>query len=275
MLTTQHVVDMTDTVGLKRAVQAAAPDLVFHLAAQASVGHSWADPDETYMTNVLGQVHLLEAIRALGAKPRVLIASSAEVYGVPDVVPIPETAPLRPGSPYAVTKATQDLMGYQYFVAYGLPVVRTRAFNHLGPGQALGFAAPDFAQQIAQVEAGLHAPVIAVGNLSAERDLSDVRDVVRAYYWVLRMGKPGEAYNVGRGSAVPIRYVLDTLLAQSTASIEVRVDPARQRPSDAPRIYADITKLRQATGWAPETPLEQSLIDVLEYWRTHVRVPRS
>ncbi len=275
MLTTRHEVDLSDAAGLQQAVEAAAPDLVFHLAAQASVGHSWADPDETYLTNVLGQLHLLEAIRALGAKPQVLIASSAEVYGAPDAVPIAETAPLRPGSPYAVTKAAQDLMGYQYFAAYGLPVVRTRAFNHLGPGQGPGFVAPDFAQQIAQVEAGQRAPVIEVGNLSAERDLSDVRDVVRAYYWVLRMGKPGEAYNIGRGSAVPIQYVLDPLLAHSTASIEVRVDPARQRPSDAPRIYADITKLRLATGWAPETSLEQSLIDVLEYWRTRVRAPSA
>jgi GDP-4-dehydro-6-deoxy-D-mannose reductase len=271
VLVRTHTVDMLDRPGLERAIEAAAPDLVFHLAAQASVSASWQDPEETLMSNVLGQLHLFEALRKLGAKPRVLVASTAEVYGVPDTVPISEDAPLRPGSPYAVSKAAQDLMGYQYFVSHKMPVVRVRAFNHVGPGQSPGFVTADFAKQIAEAEAGLRAPVMLVGNLASERDFSDVRDVVRAYYWALLKGEPGGVYNVGRGAPASVQYVLDTLRSFSTVSIDVQLDPAKYRPVDAPCIYADIHRLRAATGWVAETALKQSLNDVLEYWRTRIR----
>ncbi len=270
VLVRQHEVDLLDAPGVQAALATSAPDMVFHLAAQASVGLSWSDPEETISSNVLGQLHLLEALRKLGASPRVLIASTAEIYGIPDSVPINEDAPLRPASPYAVSKAAQDLMGYQYFASHKLPVIRTRAFNHIGPGQAPGFVTSDFAKQIAEAEAGIRPAAMAVGNLTAQRDFSDVRDVVRAYYWLMLKGEAGAAYNVGSGRAVTVQHILDTLLSMSAVPITVAQDPARYRPIDAPCIYADIGRLRAATGWVAETPLERSLSDVLEYWRSRV-----
>ncbi|MSQ09766.1 MAG: SDR family oxidoreductase [Dehalococcoidia bacterium] len=275
VLVRQYEVDLLDAPAVQAALAAAAPDVVFHLAAQASVGQSWSDPEETIASNVLGQLHLLEALRKLGASPRVLIASTAEIYGIPDSVPIAEDAPLRPSSPYAVSKAAQDLMGYQYFASHKLPVIRTRAFNHIGPGQAPGFVTSDFAKQIAEAEAGVRPPAMAVGNLTAQRDFSDVRDVVRAYYWLMLKGEAGAAYNVGSGRAVTVQHILDTLLSMSVVPITVAQDPARYRPIDAPCIYADIGRLRAATGWVAETPLERSLSDVLEYWRSRVTVPHA
>jgi len=270
VLVTHHEMDLLDPAGVRAAVEAAAPDLVFHLAAFSSVAASWRDPEAAYRTNVLGQLHLLEAIHATSAKPRILVAGTSEEYGVPDAVPIAEDAPLKPQSPYAVSKAAQDLMAYQYWVGRQLPCIRVRAFNHIGPGQAPGFVAADFAMQIAEAEAGQRAPVMRVGNLAAERDFSDVRDVVRAYYWLAQKGHPGEAYNVGSGVARPVQYLLDTLCGKSTVGIRVEVDPERYRPVDVPQVYADISKLRHTTGWVPETPLDQSLGDVLDYWRSRV-----
>lgn len=270
-----HEVDLLDGPAVQRALEASAPDVVFHLAAQSSVGLSWSDPEETISSNVLGQLHLLEGLRKLGASPRVLIASTAEIYGIPDTVPIGEDAPLRPASPYAVSKAAQDLMGYQYYASHKLPVIRTRAFNHIGPGQAPGFVTSDFAKQIAEIEAGLRPARMSVGNLSAQRDFSDVRDVVRAYYWLSLKGEPGAAYNVGSGRPAAIQDILNTLLSMSVLPVIVERDPAKYRPVDAPCIYADIGRLRATTGWVAETPLERSLSDVLEYWRSRVAVSHA
>lgn len=266
--------DLLDRESVRQALQKTAPDLVFHLAAQASVGVSWKDPEATIRNNVFAQLNLLEAIRDLGMGPRILVVSSNEVYGAPagpEDLPFRETSPLRPNNPYALSKVTQDLMGYQYHATYGMPIVRVRPFNHLGPGQSDDFVAPSFARQVAEIEAGRRAPVISVGNLEAERDFSDVRDVVRAYHLVATKGEPGEVYNIGSGKAVSIQTLLDFFVRECRVPIKVEVDPERYRPVDVPRTWTDTTKLRKATGWRPSIPLERTLVDVLEYWRTCTR----
>lgn len=266
--------DLLDRDAVRTALDKTAPDLIFHLAAQASVGVSWKDPEATIRNNVFAQLNLLEAIRELGMRPRVLVVSSNEVYGAPagpDELPFRETSALRPNNPYALSKVAQDLMGYQYHVTYGMPIVRVRPFNHLGPGQSDDFVAPSFARQVAEIEAGLREPVIRVGNLEAERDFSDVRDVVRAYYLVTTKGQAGEVYNVGSGQAISIQTVLDFFVRECRVPIKVEVDPVRYRPVDVPRSWTDTTKLRQATGWRPSIPFERTLSDVLESWRAWVR----
>ena len=271
-----YEVDIGSAEELAQALQASGPDLVFHLAAQASVPQSWKDPKSTYETNVLGQLSLLEAVRGLATQPRVLVVSSNEVYGAPtgpEALPITEADPLRPNNPYAVSKAAQDMMGYQYFAAYSLSIVRVRPFNHIGPGQSDAFVVSAFARQIAEVEAGLKQPIIQVGNLEAMRDFTDVRDIARGYYGALTKGAPGEVYNLGSGKAVSIQSLLDFFLAHSTAKVRVERDPSRYRPVDVPCIYGDSSKVQRATRWRPVIPLEQTLMDVLEYWRTYVRTP--
>lgn len=255
---------------MRLALGAAAPDLVFHLAARPSVALSWQDPEGTMLTNIMGQLHLMEALWKLGMTPRVLVVSSNEVYGAPASeaeLPIKESNPLRPSNPYAVSKVAQDMMGYQYFIGRGMPVVRVRPFNHLGPGQSDEFAASGFARQIAEAEQGQREPVIRVGNLDAIRDFSDVRDVVRGYYLALTQGQPGAVYNLGSGMPTSVRSLLDMLLVQSKTAVKVEQDPDRYRPVDVPCVYCDFELLREATGWAPSYPLEQTLKDVLEYWR--------
>lgn len=263
--------DLLDRTAVRQVLEQAAPDLVFHLAAQASVGLSWKDPEETLRNNVFAQLNLLEAIRGLGISPRVLVVSSNEVYGAPagpEELPFRETNPLRPNNPYALSKVAQDLMAYQYHAAYRMPVMRVRPFNHLGPGQSDDFVASSFARQVAEVEAGKREPVIRVGNLEAMRDFSDVRDVVRAYYLVATKGQPGEVYNVGSGDAVSVQRLLDFFVRECRVPINVEIDPERYRPVDVPVSWTDTTKLREATGWRPSIPLERTLGDVLEYWRT-------
>lgn len=270
---TLYETDLTERDQLSRAVEDAAPDLVFHLAAQSSVAQSWQDPEGTILNNVLGQLHLLEVLRQQGRTPRVLIVSSNEVYGAPagpEELPLKETSPLRPNNPYAVSKVAQDMMGYQYFLSHGLPIVRVRPFNHIGPGQSDAFVASAFARQIAEAEAGLREPVIQVGNLEAMRDFTDVRDMMRGYYLAISRGQPGEVYNLGSQRATSVQRLLDIFLARSRVSVDVRRDPERYRPVDVPCVYADCSKFREATGWRPTIPLEQTLADVLEYWRAHV-----
>ncbi|MCX6020428.1 MAG: GDP-mannose 4,6-dehydratase [Chloroflexi bacterium] len=265
--------DLNDPAAIQRAVAEARPDLVFHLAAQANVPQSWKDPEGTYVTNVLGQLHLLEALLAEAPGAAVLIASSNEVYGKPqpEDLPVRETAPLRPQNPYGVSKVAQDMMGYQYFVGRKLGCVRVRAFNHIGPRQTDAYVAAAFARQIAEAEAGLQPPVVRVGELTAQRDFSDVRDIVRGYLLALTKGEPGEVYNLGSGRAVSARQILDFLLERALTPISVEIDPARLRPVDTPLVVCDATKIRERTGWAPAIPLEQTLEEVLAYWRQRVR----
>jgi GDP-4-dehydro-6-deoxy-D-mannose reductase len=188
-----------------------------------------------------------------------------------DQLPIRETYPLRPNNPYAVSKVAQDMLGYQYFASHRLPVVRVRPFNHIGPRQSPAFVASAFAKQIAEVEAGLREPKVLVGNLDARRDLSDVRDMVRGYYLALSQGEPGEAYNLGAERSYPMRELLEGLIALSKVKPTVEFDSQRLRPSDMPDVVADCSKMRSRTGWHAEIPLERSLQDILDYWRSRVR----
>ncbi len=271
--------DVLDARALERVVAELRPDRIVHLAAQSSARESWRDPEGTLRTNLFGLLHLLEAVRVAGLAPHVLVVGSAEEYGaVPGAAaPIPEDTPLRPSSPYAVSKAAQGHLALQYALAHGLHVVRTRTFNHTGPGRGAGFAESSFARQIAEIEAGRAAPVIAVGNLEAVRDFTDVRDVVRAYVGLLEAGQPGEVFNVASGQGHRIGDVLERMLALSTARIEVRSDPGLLRPVDVPYLVGDPTRLVRATGWEPEIPFERTLGDLLDGWRARVameeRVP--
>jgi GDP-4-dehydro-6-deoxy-D-mannose reductase len=267
--------DLRDLSSVHHLLGVARPDYVIHLAAQSYVAASWHTPAETFTTNVISQVNLLEALLARsGTPPRFLVIGSSEEYGLvhADELPIKETNPLRPLSPYAVSKVAQDLMGYQYFKSVGLPIIRTRAFNHEGPRRGDVFVTSNFARQIVDIEAGKREPVILVGNLTARRDYTDVRDVVSGYWQLLKHGEPGEVYNLSSGRDWAIQKVLDFMLAESTRrDITVREDPARLRPSDVPMLVGDAAKARRAVGWTPKIPFEQTLRDILEYWRGRSR----
>ena len=249
------------------------PDAILHLAAQSSVALSWKNPALTIDINIKGSIQVLDSIRALNYRPRILLIGSGEEYGriLPEESPIKENNLLRPGNIYAATKACQNMLGKIYADAYQMDILSVRAFNHIGPNQAPLFVVADFCRQVAQIEAGLLPPVLHVGNLSAARDFSDVRDVVRAYALLIQHGVSGETYNVGSGHAITIEHILQKILEQSAVPIQVQVDPNRLRPIDVPIIEADITKLRQCTGWEPKIPIEQTITDVLNYWRTSVK----
>lgn len=264
--------DLLDEPWLQTVLAEAQPELVYHLAAQPSVRASWADPQSTWQANVVGQEHLLRALLPFQPRPLVLIVGSWEEYGAvqPGGAPWSEQSPLLPQSPYALTKAVQDLMGYQYFAGYGLPCIRVRSGNQIGPRQALGFVAADFARSIAEAEAGLREPVLPVGNLEAKRDFTDVRDMSIAYELALRLGEPGDVYNIGSGREVPVQRLLDIYLSLSKVPLKVEVDPAAIRPQDPSILAADISKFQNLSGWKPKIALEQSLQDTLDYWRDRV-----
>jgi GDP-4-dehydro-6-deoxy-D-mannose reductase len=253
-------------------VERAKPDHVFHLAAQPLVSLSRRDPWGTLAVNIRLQLNILEAVARLGSMASILVVGSSEEYGLvhPDELPVKETNPLRPTSPYAVSKVAQDMMGLQYHLSHQLFTVRVRPFNHIGPRQRLGFVAPDFARQIAEAEAGLREPIVQVGNLEPQRDFSDVRDVVRGYHLLITQGEAGEVYNLGSEQARPIRELLETLIAMSRVPITIEQDAERLRPTEVPLMVGDCTKIREQTGWRPGIPFEQSLQDVLDYWREQV-----
>jgi len=254
-------------------VEETRPDYIFHLAAQPIPSLSRHDPWFTLENNIRAQLNVLEVVAQMGLACRVLVVGSSEEYGAisPDDLPIGEDTPLRPTSPYAVSKVTQDLLGLQYWLSQQVQAVRVRPFNHIGPRQRRGFVAPDFASQIAEIEAGLRPPAMAVGALDVARDFSDVRDIVAGYYLALAKGQPGQVYNLGAGQAHTVQELLDTLLAASSADIEVVQDPGRARAVDVPHIVADCTRVQADTGWQPHIPFHQSLHDVLHYWREQVR----
>lgn len=261
--------ELKDPNSVVRMIDEVRPDWVFHLAAQSFVPTSWNAPADTLQNNIIGQVNLLEAIRRSGIECRIQIAGSSEEYGLvyDDELPISEDNPLRPLSPYAVSKVAQDMMGYQYFKSYGLDIVRTRAFNHTGPRRGEVFVTSNFAKQIAEIEAGKREPVLEVGNLAARRDFTDVRDVVKAYIRVLEIGEPGEVYQVCSGKAYSICQVVEMLTALSSKEIKVIQDPARMRPSDVPVLLGTYEKLARVSGWRPDIPFEKTLEDLLDYWR--------
>jgi GDP-4-dehydro-6-deoxy-D-mannose reductase len=266
---TFHEGDIEDPFAVGAAVRAAAPDRVYHLAAQSYPSASWDAPITTLRTNVEGTVNLLEAVRAHVPLARVHIAGSSAEYGwvTPDEVPIPEARSLRPASPYGVSKVTQELLGLQYHDSYGLHVVVTRSFNHVGPRQGDRCSIQTFCQQMAQIEAGRQQPVLLVGNLEARRDFTHVADVARALWLLLDRGAPGVVYNLCSGRATKIGDIVELVRARGRVPVEVRVDPARLRPSDELILMGDNTRLRDATGWAPQIGMEQIVDELLAYWR--------
>lgn len=269
--------DLRDYASVHAALARSRPDAIFHLAAQSFVPTSWNAPTETLTSNVIGQTHIFEAVRALGLDPAIQIACSSEEYGLvlPHETPIKETNPLRPLSPYAVSKVAQDYLGYQYFQSYGIKAIRTRGFNHTGPRRGEVFVTSNFAKQVAEIEAGINPPVIRVGNLDAVRDFTDVRDMVRAYWLATQRAKPGEVYNIATGSGITIRAMLDKLLALAKVEVKVETDPARLRPSDVEVLIGDASKFRADTGWEPSIPFDTTLADLLDYWRARTALRRA
>jgi GDP-4-dehydro-6-deoxy-D-mannose reductase len=264
--------DLEDASSVRAAIARVSPDRVIHLAAQSSPQRSWEDPERTLRTNVLGMLHLLEAARAQPTAPRILAVGSADEYGLVPLgePPLREDAPLRPASPYAASKVAQGYLALQYALSPGLHVVRTRTFHHTGPRRGEQFAESSFARQLAEIEAGQRPARLEVGNLEAVRDFTDVRDVVRAYWALLDRGARGEVYNVCSGRGVKLGELLQGLIAVSGLRVEVHVDSARLRAADAPILIGDPSRLRAATGWEPEIPIDRTLRDLLDYWRERV-----
>lgn len=265
--------DLTDPRFVQELYTQVCPDRVYHLAAQAFVPISWQDPWATLHNNIRAQVNLLHVAAQAQSLARILVVGSNEEYGRvrPDELPIREETPLRPDSPYGVSKIAQDYLGLQYFLSHGLQVVRVRPFNHIGPRQNERFVAASFAKQVAEIEAGLREPILYVGNLEAQRDFTDVRDMVRAYVLALEKGIAGEVYNIGSGRPRAVRELVEIYRSLARVSFAIELDPKRMRPSDTPVSYCDATKFKRQTGWEPQIPLEQTLKDTLEYWRAQVR----
>lgn len=263
--------DLRDASSTRDTIEEIRPEYIFHLAAQSFVPTSWNAPTESLVTNIIGQLNVFEAVRKIKLKCRIQIACSSEEYGMVQTgeIPIKETNPLRPLSPYAVSKVGQDMLGYQYYMSYRTDVVRTRGFNHTGPRRPPIFVCSDFAKQIVDVERGLREPVLRVGNLDARRDFTDVRDIVRGYWLALEKGTPGDVYNLCSGKSYRIREVLDTLVSLAGVRVEVKQEPSRMRPSDVPHLEGDYGKFHADTGWEPEIPFERTLRDLLDYWRNN------
>jgi len=267
--------DLQDPQAAEEVLLRVRPDHIYHLAAQAYVPTSWKDPWDTFENNVRPELNILQLMVQKQLEARLLVVASNEVYGAvcADKLPVDESAVLEPNNPYGVSKAAQDLLARQYFLSHGVDVIRARAFNNLGPRQSPQFVAANFARQIAEAELGLREPVVRVGNLQAQRDFTDVVDVVRAYALLMEKGRTGEAYNIGSGQPRSVQSLLDYLLSLSSVKVGIEPDLTRLRPSDVPTIYGNITKLRTDTGWEPTIPFEESLARVLAYWREVVAKP--
>lgn len=261
--------DLLDLGSLIRTMELTKPDIIFHLAAQSYVLTSFNSPTQTLWTNVIGTTNLLEAIRITKADPIIHICSSSEVYGqvTEGDIPIKESCPFKPASPYAVSKVGEDMVGYQYWTSYGIKTIRTRMFTHTGPRRGDVFAMSSFAKQIAAGELKLHTPVIYVGNLKSVRTFCDVRDAVKAYWIMVNKCKPGEVYNIGGTRSLSIGEALNILLSFTSTKFEIKVDPDLIRPSDVTLQIPCIDKFKNETGWSPEIPLEKTLSDMLDYWR--------
>lgn len=265
--------DMKDASSVREILDEIKPNMIFHLAAQSFVPTSWNAPSETLTTNIVGELNIFEATRQIGINPLIQIAGSSEEYGLvgKEEIPIKETTPLNPLSPYAVSKIGQDLLGYQYHKSYGLRIVRTRAFNHTGPHRNEVFVCSNFANQIAKIEKGLQEPVLYTGDTSTVRDFTDVRDMVRGYWLALEKGSPGEVYNICSKRGYSIKEILDILRGYSKKEFTLKKDPSRLRPSDVPILVGDNTKFVKKTGWHPEIPFEKTLKDILDYWRENIK----
>ncbi|KPJ65851.1 hypothetical protein AMJ44_09300 [candidate division WOR-1 bacterium DG_54_3] len=260
--------DVTDFYRLSSVIKRMNPDQIYHLAALSSVGRSFSHPVDVIGANIRGTLYLLEILRNIRKRPRILIVGSSDMYGVvrPKDIPITEETPLLPVSPYGSSKAACDLLVYQFWT------IRVRAFNHTGPRQDVGFVVPDFASQIAKIEAGILPPVMKVGNLSSKRDISDVRDIVRGYQLLMKKGKAGEAYNVCSGKAYSIKNVLKILISLSKKKIRVKTDEKRNRPAEIPILRGDNSKIKRTTHWKPKISIETTLEDTLNFWRSKYNV---
>jgi GDP-4-dehydro-6-deoxy-D-mannose reductase len=259
-------VDLLDARAVSQAITESKPTQVYHCAGVASVGDSWSNNYTTLRTNVLGTEHLLTALRDHAPEARTLIPGSALIYKPSDTA-IDETGALGPVSPYGLSKLAQEMVGLAAARQDGLAVLVTRSFTHVGPGQSLAFAASSFAHQIARIEAGHASPVLSVGNLESRRDLTDVRDTVRAYHLLMSAGIPATPYNVCTGTAHRTGAVLDGLVACAAVDVTLQQAPGRMRPSDNPLLLGDPSRLKRAVGWEPEIPLEATLAGLLDYWR--------
>lgn len=260
-----HKVNLLETEKVNSLLSEISPDYIIHLAALSSPKNSFDNPKEYLQNNTDAQINVLEAVKNAGIKPRILIVSSGEIYGKQQELPIKESAPFFPTSPYSVSKITQDYLALEYYLASKLDIIRARPFNHIGPGQSEDFVVASFAKQIAEVEK--NGGVVKVGNLNARRDFTDVRDMVKAYMLLLEKGESGEVYNIGKGSSYEIKFILESLIAFSDSNIKVEEDVQRLRPTDIPDIVCDNTKIHNATGWMAEIPIEKTLRDTLDYWR--------
>jgi len=271
-----HECDILNFERLVSFLRAVKPDCVVHLAAWSSVGKSFRNPTRAFEINAQGTINLLEAVRGLGLKAKVLVVSSAEVYGaVENDGPTGEDNPVAPMSPYALGKACSELGSLYYAGLGGVDTIIVRSFNHTGPGQTDVFALPGFARQIAEAEKGLLEPVLRVGNLDVVRDFTDVRDVVRAYRMLLEGDPPGALYNVCSGRGVRLRDLVDSLVSMSSVPMEIVVEDERWRQADIPALVGDNRRIVRDLGWRPEIPIEKTLEDLLEYWRAQVSAGRN
>jgi GDP-4-dehydro-6-deoxy-D-mannose reductase len=270
--------DLTDPDGIRRLIKFERPDLIFHLAAQANVPKSWENPWDTFEVNVRGTLNLFDAVVVNHCTPRIVVVSSNEVYGSPldsSDTPFKEDHPLHPNNPYGVSKVAQEKQAMQYRYSHGLDVLVARPFNHIGPRQKPDYVIASFARQIAEIEAGLHEPILNVGNMQAQRDFTDVQDTVRAYYMLARYADGGKTYNVSSGIPRSIQSILDLMLSMSTTHIETRSDPTKFRISDAPISFGDSSLLKNDTGWVPQIPFEKTIADVLAAWRLRIAETQS
>ncbi len=266
-------IDLSIAGDVNRLVKEIKPDHVYHLAALSSPGDSYANATKVVLSNIEIQMNLLNAVKSADLNDcRTLIVSSGEVYGQVDKsdLPLKEDTKLRPVNPYAVSKIAQDYVALQYNLSYQLKTISVRAFNHTGPFQTTSFAIPAFAKQIAMIEKGKQEPILLVGNLSAKRDFSDVRDIVKGYEAIMQIGLPGEIYNIGSGKSHSMKELLDMLLSLTNKKIEIQEDPEKLRPASVPDIYCDFGKLKKLTGWEPKIAIEKTLKDTLDYWRSIV-----
>jgi len=269
----RHVLDVLSKDDVKNLIDEVKPDIIYHLAAQSSVALSWKKPQLTAEINIVGSINVMEAIREADKNMRLILIGSGEEYGFinENACPIKETESLNPANIYAVSKVCAEMIGKIYHRAYSKDIIMVRAFNHSGAGQAETFVISDFCKQIAQIEKGLKAPEICTGNLSAKRDFTDVRDIVRAYRLLGEKGVSGKTYNVGRGSAVSIEYILNTAMGFSEVPITHQLDPERLRASDIPIIEPDVSEILKDTGWTAEISVEQTVSDTLDYWRKKLK----
>lgn len=268
-----HKIDLLDDAQVNRLVGQINPDYIFHLAALASPARSFDDPFATFSNNVKAEINILEAARSLRSGVKILIIGSGDEYGIvkKEENPIDETQPLKPTSPYAVSKIAQDYLGLQYYLSYNLDIIRVRPFNHIGARQNSKFVVSSFSKQIAEIELGLKEPIIKVGNLSAIRDFTDVSDMVRAYWLAISKGEKGEVYNIGSGVGHSMEEILNFLLSLSVKKIRILSDDSLLRPSDNPVLICNFNKFKTLTGWQPKIDIQTTLINVLKYWQSDLR----